>query len=99
MALLGVDAETIGMLFIILFCVFSFSSGDWSTAKPIIWGPALLYEIPVQIFIVGLANNLPLLLPIGFILFLFWAQLLDNWIGMGFGTLVFLAWIVMSLGV
>ena len=99
MALLGLDTETAGFLFIIIFGVLSFSAGSWGTGNDLVAGLGLIYEIPVQLLIVGVGQHLPLLLPLGIFVFLFYAQAVDKTIGVGFGTLAFLAWIVLALGV
>ncbi|HIH20353.1 TPA: hypothetical protein HA244_03740 [Candidatus Micrarchaeota archaeon] len=99
MAFLGLDVETAGFLFILIFSILAFSSGSWNTGIDFVSGLALVYEIPVQLFIVGVGNSAPLLLPLGILAFLYFAQSLDKWVGVGFGTLAFLAWVVMALGV
>ncbi|MFH1056485.1 MAG: hypothetical protein V1717_01660 [Candidatus Micrarchaeota archaeon] len=92
------DAETLVLLVFIILAIGALNTGSWSTDNPLIWGPALILNVPFAIF-GGLVSSAPILVPIALIALLAYFNFMGAMLGEAFMTLVVVAAVVVFMGV
>ena len=93
------DAHTLVILVFIIVAISAFQNGgNWSTDHFLIWGPALVLQIPLAI-ISSLVASMPILAPVLIILILAYFNMLGNVLGEPFLALVTVTAVIVMLGV
>lgn len=92
------DAESLVLIVFILLVLSWFSSGSVNTDNPLIWGPALVLQVPLSIFNY-IASATPILVPLAIIGFLAYFNFLSNMLGEGFVALAVFGFIIVLIGV
>jgi len=95
---LALTGETIVFFVFIVLAISALNNGGWSTDHFLVWGPAMVLQIPFKI-IGAIASTAPLLVPLAVIALLAYFTFLENTLGEAFVTLVVFGAVVVMLGV